>query len=107
MLKHSIFALVSAASLMALPAAAEERPAGAEMVSVRYGDLDPSRTEDAAILLGRLQRAADAACTPTAAGRGNARLNQSVEACKTETLDRVVAALNEPELTRLYQAQRR
>ncbi|MBY0562625.1 MAG: UrcA family protein [Hyphomonadaceae bacterium] len=105
--KPLVFVLVSVVSLGAFPALADERAAGGNMVSVRYADLDPSQTEDASTLLARLRRAADAACTPSEAASSNARLNHSVEACKADALDRVVAALDRRELSRLYAADRR
>jgi UrcA family protein len=104
--KNIVFALVLAASLTATPALAQERSGHAQMISVRYADLDPSRTEDAATLLARLRRAAQVTCTPET-GRGNARLNRSIDACRTEALDRAVASIDRPELSRLYAAERR
>lgn len=105
--KRIVFAVFSAVCLVATPVLAQQRVGGVDTVSVRYGDLDPSQTGDATALLARLTRAAERACTPADGGRANARLNDSVEACKADALDRVVAALAQPELSRLYAAQRR
>jgi UrcA family protein len=96
----------SAALLAATPALAQQDNGGdsARFVSVRYGQLDLSRTEDAELMLDRLQRAAVAACQVPLA---DASVRRAIEACEAEALEDAVARLNEPEVTRVYQGRQR
>jgi UrcA family protein len=94
---------------LALPAAAHPLPFDDIVTRVRvvYSDLDLNRRGDAAIMLGRLDRAAMFACGATAlsshAVRGAARSSE----CFREALDRAVAELGAPAVSALYRQRER
>jgi UrcA family protein len=107
MIKSLIVTGFSAAALMATPAMAQSVKEDARAVPVSYADLDLTQAADAQLLLQRLRYAASAACEQNAAAQGNARLERAIDQCRTDALDSAVAQLDQPELTRLYVAQRR
>jgi UrcA family protein len=91
--------LVFAAAAMALPACAET----SATVGVRFADLNLNQPSDAAVMLGRLDRAAMEACgaEPFSSLR---ELQREVRgsSCYAKSLGRAVAELNVPEVTAMY-----
>jgi UrcA family protein len=102
--------LAAAMALTAFPAAADEIRAAdsshARAVSVRYADLDLSRTEDAEALLSRLTFATTRACAVDETARPNSSARRAAAACREAALSEAVARLDAPELTRLYADRR-
>jgi UrcA family protein len=98
-----IFALALAgAAPVAMPAHAD-RPTAVE---VRYGDLDLNRPTDAAIMLGRLDKAAMQACGafPFSSLR-EYRLAIRGSRCFAKSLSQAVTKLDAPAVTSLYEHQ--
>jgi UrcA family protein len=93
---------LAAAAPVAMPAYAD-RPTAVE---VRYGDLDLNRSTDAAIMLGRLDKAALQACGafPFSSLR-EYRLAIRGSRCYANGMRRAVAELNAPAVTSLYERQ--
>lgn len=74
-------------------------------VGVRYDDLDLSTEEGARTFLSRLRQAASRAC----GGRPDAREIKEMQRfrkCVADEMDRVVALLNQPTVTAVYQRER-
>lgn len=92
---RALATLVLTASAVAAPAMAQSVD-GPISVTVRYADLDIGHAAGAAMLLRRLQAAADQAC-----GGASHELDRMVayEHCRDETLSRAVARVNAPLLT--------
>jgi len=89
---------VAAATLAGAAPVAAQSFADTVSVSVRYGDLDISRSAGAEILLRRIDKAAVQIC----GGKPDQRLlgeRQAFEKCRATTIDRSVAALNAPMVT--------
>lgn len=100
----SISNLVIAASL-ALPLLAT--PAFAEgSLEVRYGDLDITRAEDAAILANRIDEAARELCARKVYVTGSrlplASSRRQQELCRESSVNAALERLNAPLVTRAY-----
>lgn len=89
---------------IAAQAAAPGDPAGDEAtaVKVRYDDLNLTRTQDAEVMLQRLDRAALGACGASEFSLREYRQAVQRSACYRRSLDQAVAALNAPSVTGLY-----
>ena len=101
-LKHYLIGAFALA--MALPAAAQ---AGSDLtatntVSVRHHDLDLSRSQDARVMMRRLDRAALAACEATGFSARAYREAVRRSACYQQGLNSAVASLNAPAVTALH-----
>ena len=68
---------------------------------VRFSDLDLTRAEGARVLLGRLQHAARAVCSPAADAKDLKRISL-YESCLKESMDRAVADVHAPLVSALY-----
>lgn len=116
MLRLSAAFVVVIASLSLAPAVmAEPGPGGSVFVQgqrpvsggfyvtvrtkVDLGDLDPSKTENAAAILASLDKAAEAVCSPP--GFAEHQLVPKIKKCRTQAMAAAVAELNAPEVTRL------
>jgi UrcA family protein len=66
---------------------------------VELGDLDLSKTENAAASLARLEKAAQGVCAPQ--GIPQRRLAEKIKKCQTQAVTSAVAELKAPEVTRL------
>jgi UrcA family protein len=71
-------------------------------VPVTYGDLDLSSHDGAAVMLGRLQHAAINACGASDFSVKDYRFAVKRSACFRQSMDRAVADLGAPAVTRLY-----
>jgi UrcA family protein len=71
---------------------------------VRYSDLDLAKTEDAAALYTRLERAAKSVCRETFAGRDLTSKRMRL-ACQSEALAAAVAEIDSAALTALHAAE--
>jgi UrcA family protein len=94
---------VIASSLAALPAASDSF--APLTVRVKFGDLDISRPQDAAVLYGRIRAAAEKVCSPyeTSGLAGKTHL----DACINEAISKAVNTVDAPALSRVYSAKRR
>lgn len=97
--------LIAAVALaMAIPAAAQAGAAAhaTSVVSVRHSDLDLSRSDDARVMMRRLDRAALQTCD----ARGfSARAQREIvrrSACYQQSMDQAVASLNAPTVTAMH-----
>lgn len=77
----------------------------APRMSVRYGDLDLTKTEGAVVLLQRIKNAAGAACGSEPSTLVNIGDVQRYNACVRKNMDVAVAAVNAPQITAFYQAR--
>jgi UrcA family protein len=107
------FLIAAAISAFSLGAAGAAWPASMHMrdlgdaiaVGIDISDLDPSRPQDAMILIDRVRAASRMACraavqsTPVDYGE-----IESLDDCTRTAADRAIATLNAPEVTALYQA---
>jgi len=101
------FSTVAALFLLAAPAfaGAAETAAQQPQVRVQRDDLDLTRTEDARVLLARLDDAADRVCASGLVDRPSNAARRAIEACRKEALAEIVARLDAPEVARLYAAR--
>jgi UrcA family protein len=74
-------------------------------IAVSSAGLDLSRTGDASLMLGRLDRAALSACGASAFGVREHQAAVRRTACYREAMDRAVASVDAPALGALYQAR--
>jgi UrcA family protein len=88
-------------SLVALPASADgiEPP----HVTVKYGDLDISRSQGANALYGRLHMAAEIVCTTIVGSDLSARMH--LDACVNKAVADAVTEVNQPALLAIYNAK--
>jgi len=99
--KNPIRIAIAAAVFMALTAGANA--ADVPQVHVKYGDLNLGTTAGAAVLYQRIRGAADVVCgVPDT--RELAQIARA-KACAAQTIAAVVAAVNAPVLTGVYQAR--
>ena len=94
-----------ALSLMAVCAAADSTPAPA--VTVKYGDLDVSRPQDAAELYKRIVAAAYDVCKGSDMDRN---LNESLlqrDVCVDKAIANAVKQLGQPKVVAIYNANHR
>jgi len=70
-------------------------------VVVHFSDLDLTHEEGAKALLGRLQHAARAVCSPAADAKDLKRISL-YESCLKESMDRAVADVRAPLVSALY-----
>lgn len=94
--------LLSAAMLSAAPAFAD--PLTPASVSVRSNDLDLANEREAARMLRRLERAADAVCGRSVAERYPGQRDE-YRACRAATLEAAVDQLGAPAVTTLHAAR--
>ena len=99
-----ICALALAAAPVAVGAATLDDEAG-PAVTIRYGDLDLSRSHDAKVLLQRIDDASMQACG--ADFRSNAAEWSTVRrsACFSETMAKTVSQIGAPTLSAVFQAK--
>jgi UrcA family protein len=104
-LKISI--MLAAAVALAGMAAGPAAVAGDQTASVKvvYTDLNLSNPKDSAVLLHRLREAAMEACGASDFSVPDYRWAVMRSQCYTDSVDRAVAALNAPTVTRLYSQQ--
>jgi UrcA family protein len=99
---HSLMATallgVLASAFTALPAAAD----GIEplQVTVKYGDLNVSHPQGAAVLYGRIRAAAAVVCAPFDRSGLSAKLRR--DACVDNAVADAVTSVNEPALLAVY-----
>ncbi|MCR5876309.1 UrcA family protein [Phenylobacterium sp. J426] len=86
----------------AAPAAGSAAPLTAV---VRYGDLDLSRSDDAAMMMRRIDRAALSACGASKVSVRELQRAVREGPCFQETLARTVSALNAPAVSAIYREQ--
>jgi UrcA family protein len=70
---------------------------------VSFKDLNLSSTEGAAVLYGRIKRAANEVCGQ--ADRFNLSQSHTIQVCINEAVSRAVSQINSPMLTSLYEAK--
>lgn len=73
---------------------------------VRYADLDLAKTQDAAALYTRLERAAKSVCRETFVGRDLTSKRLRIN-CEAEAIDEAVAEIDAASLTALHSAEQR
>jgi UrcA family protein len=96
----AIFVAALATTAFAAPAAAET--AESRSVVVHFGDLDPARTEDAALLLKRIDRAARRACGGRPAGAAMLTEARGYRSCVRKAVAGAVDRLAAPVVSALY-----
>jgi len=94
---------IGVASLIADVAAAKE--IGQFSTVVKYSDLDPSQTADAARLYARLKFAADKVCGVEMTR--DLKVQRQRDACYVQALNEAVEKVNQPQLTALHAAEPR
>jgi UrcA family protein len=92
---------VIASSFAALPAASDSF--APLTVRVKFGDLDVSRPQDAAVLYGRIRGAAEKVCSPYEAGGFAAKMH--LDACISKAISTAVTTVDAPALSRVYSAK--
>jgi UrcA family protein len=92
---------VIASSFAALPAASNSFDP--LTVRVKFGDLDVSRPQDAAVLYGRIRGAAEKVCSPYEARSFAAKMH--LDACINKAISTAVTTVNAPALSRVYSAK--
>lgn len=104
-LARQLSCLAGAVALSALSFSAFAGEAAAVHKTVRYDDLNLSRSSDAAQLYERLGNAAEAVCSHYA---GVDLLSRKLRRqCETEALSNAVSELNNPAITALHTADER
>ena len=102
MKRFLVAALASGVSLLLGAPALAQSPSEKPLTSVvHFSDLDLTRAEGARVLLGRLQHAARAVCSPEADSRDLYRISR-YESCLKESMDRAVADVHAPLVSALY-----
>jgi len=91
---------VIASIFVALPAAADSFAPLEE--KVKFGDLDLSRPQDAALLYSRIRAAAERVCSPFDAAGLAAK--QHLDACINKAISEAVTTVDRPALSRVYGA---
>ena len=101
--------LIVTALLGAMSSSFAAPPAAADgfdplRVTVKFGDLDVSRPQGAAVLYGRIRAAAEKVCAPFEADgvKARIRLNQ----CINKAVSEAVTKVGQPELSAVYSAKR-
>src|SRR5882672_4272907 len=94
---------VIASSFAALPAAADSF--SPLEVTVKFGDLDVSSPQGAAVLYNRIWAAAEQVCSPFESSRLGAKMR--LDACIDKAISTAIATVGQPELSRVYGAKRR
>jgi UrcA family protein len=92
---------VIASSFAALPAASDSF--APLTVRVKFGDLDVSRPQDAAVLYDRIRGAAEKVCSPYEAGGFAAKMH--LDACINEAISKAVTTVDVPALSRVHSAR--
>jgi UrcA family protein len=92
---------VIASSFAALPAASDSF--APLTVRVKFGDLDVSRPQDAAVLYSRIRGAAEKVCSPYEAGGFAAK--RHLDACINKAISTAVTTVDAPALSRVYSAK--
>jgi UrcA family protein len=96
----SLFSVVSS-SFAALPAAADSlEPL---KVTVKFGDLDISHPQGAAVLYRRIRAAAQNVCSPLDGGGVSAKMH--LDACVKKAVAEAVTTVDEPALFAVYSAK--
>ncbi len=92
----------SALGLTAMPAAADSFDSPLQ-VTVKFADLDISRSQGAAVLYGRIRTAARNVCSPL--DRGDPLENIEFNSCVRQSIADAVSAVNAPALTAVHAAK--
>lgn len=92
----------SAFGLTTVPAAADSPPL---QVTVKFVDLDITRSQGATVLFGRIRAAAESVCSPF--DRGDPLENMEFAACVKKSIADAVATVDAPALTAVYSAKMR
>jgi UrcA family protein len=79
----------------------------ARAVPVRFSDLDPTESADAAALLRRLHLAAQRACAIDELQQPGPSARRAIAACERDAVAISVARLGRPEVMRLHEAELR
>ena len=103
--RSAIFGLCSATALSLLAGSALAAHEPVQKI-VRYADLDLAKTQDAAALYTRLERAATGVCRQTFAGRDLTSKRLRIN-CEAEAINEAVAEINDASLTALHSAEQR
>jgi UrcA family protein len=105
---HTIVATMlcgaSALGLTAMPAVADSLAPPLQQ-TVKFADLDISRTQGATVLYGRIRAAAKNVCAPF--DRGGALDKIEFASCIQKSIADAVTAVNAPALTAVYSAKTR
>ena len=105
---HRIIATVlvsaSAFGLTAVPAAADSLALPLQ-VTVKFADLDISRSQGATVLFGRIRAAAESVCSPF--DRGRPLENREFASCVKKSIADAVTTVDAPALTAVYSAKMR
>ncbi len=102
MLTKTAFAITAAGlAFAALPAQAEQNGVETRSLVVSHADIDLRSEAGAAIMLQRLERASRRVCDGGPRRRPLAEIRQ-IRACRTETLENAVNALDAPLVTALH-----
>jgi UrcA family protein len=96
----ALFSILSS-SLPALPAATDS--VGPLKVTVKFGDLDISKSQGAAVLYGRISSAAEKVCAPFE-GRGLMG-KRNLDACVHKAVAEAVTTVNVAALLAVYSAK--
>lgn len=101
--------LIAAALLGALSASLATLPAAADSFerlkeTVKFGDLDISHPNGAAVLYGRIHTAAENVCSPYERS-GSLSAKMHLNACINKAVADAVTAVNEPALLAVYIAK--
>jgi UrcA family protein len=92
---------VIASSFAALPAASDSFAPLTERV--KFGDLDVSRPQGAAVLYGRIRSAAEKVCSPYEAAGFAAKLY--LDACINKAVSKAVTTVDAPALSLVHSAK--
>jgi UrcA family protein len=92
---------VIASSFAAVPAVSDSF--APLTVRVKFGDLDLSRPRDAAVLYGRIRRAAEKVCSPYEASGLAAKMH--VNACIRDAISKAVTTIDTPALSLIHKVK--
>lgn len=105
-----ILALAGAASVRAAVVseadAAREIESQPVQVAIKFGDLDLASQQGSAAMLQRISQAAQEACGASSFSVPDYKWATKHSACYRGSMDRAVAALAAPSVTRLYEERR-
>lgn len=105
---HSAIAAIlfgaSAFGLTAMPAAADSF-APPLQVTVKFADLDISRSQGATVLFGRIRAAAESVCSPL--DHGGPLDKTGFASCVKKSIADAVTSVNAPALTAVYSVKMR
>jgi UrcA family protein len=74
-------------------------------VTVKFGDLDVSRPQGAAVLYDRIREAAEKVCPPFEVDSRKARIRR--DQCINKAISEAVTKVGQPELSAVYSAKQR